>query len=217
MSQLIRWSLERLNQINPDLFSQFRTAVALYKDNGFGKPVTENIINMILDEYGPQAIAYPVTRMPDVIGRWAQSNEYLVMGLWDSTQQKYNMVENYDRQEESSDTVTDKGSVTNTGHTTGENSNTSQSTTNNSAYDGTVALVDRTDGNGSGKTEGTFNSAATSESNRGATRTSRIHGNIGVTTAAQMLEAERELHNYNVYKAIADTFAKDLLVGLYNF
>lgn len=47
------------------------------------------------------------------------------------------------------------------------------------------------------------------------TRTSRIHGNIGVTTSQQMLESELEIRKFNIYDYIADLFAAEFLLRVY--
>lgn len=42
-----------------------------------------------------------------------------------------------------------------------------------------------------------------------------IHGNIGVTTSAQMLQGERELANINIIKMFFDDISKFLFLGVY--
>ena len=45
--------------------------------------------------------------------------------------------------------------------------------------------------------------------------TSRIHGNIGVTTAQQMIEAELELRKMDIYNLIVKEFIKMFCLGVY--
>lgn len=43
----------------------------------------------------------------------------------------------------------------------------------------------------------------------------RSHGNIGVTTSQQMLEAELKVQAWNIYQHIADIFCKEMLITVY--
>ena len=43
----------------------------------------------------------------------------------------------------------------------------------------------------------------------------RMHGNIGVTTSQQMLEAELDISRFNIYDEIADLFLSELCIYLY--
>ena len=47
-------------------------------------------------------------------------------------------------------------------------------------------------------------------------RTSRIHGNIGVTTSQQMLMSELEIAKFNLYDEITNSFLKNFVVLVYN-
>ena len=42
-----------------------------------------------------------------------------------------------------------------------------------------------------------------------------VHGNIGVTTAAQMIQGERDIDGYDVYMAITDEFKRKFCVCVY--
>ena len=43
----------------------------------------------------------------------------------------------------------------------------------------------------------------------------RIHGNIGVTTSQQMLQAELDVQAWNIYQHITDIFCKEMLITVY--
>ena len=45
--------------------------------------------------------------------------------------------------------------------------------------------------------------------------TAHIHGNIGVTTSQQMLEAELEISKWNVYEHITDLFLTEFVIPIY--
>lgn len=51
--------------------------------------------------------------------------------------------------------------------------------------------------------------------NSSSTHSGRMHGNIGVTTSQQMLEAELEISRFNLYDEIADLFLSELVIYLY--
>lgn len=83
---------------------------------------------------------------------------------------------------------------------------TSNSTVNNTESSTTTGKNDRTlsgtTGEESSGTE-TFKHAM------------RAYGNIGVTTTQQMLQSERELVQFNIYDYIADSFAREFCLDLY--
>ena len=48
-----------------------------------------------------------------------------------------------------------------------------------------------------------------------STHHGRIHGNIGVTTSQQMLEAELQLGYWNVYEKITELFLQEFTIPVY--
>ena len=51
--------------------------------------------------------------------------------------------------------------------------------------------------------------------NSSSTHKGRLHGNIGVTTSQQMLQAELDIAKWNIYDEIADLFLSELVIYLY--
>ena len=51
--------------------------------------------------------------------------------------------------------------------------------------------------------------------NSSSTHSGRMHGNIGVTTSQQMLEAELDVSKWNLYDEIADLFISEFCIYLY--
>lgn len=51
--------------------------------------------------------------------------------------------------------------------------------------------------------------------NSSSTHKGRLHGNIGVTTSQQMLQAELDIAKWNLYDEIADLFLSELVIYLY--
>lgn len=136
----------------------------------------------------------------------------------------YNPIENYDRYEDWTDigaknsTDTNKYTASGSDTSSGTNGNTQtyDVTTDNS---GTYKKKDQTVDSGSVSNSST--SQNDSESNNhgvedtSSVHTGHIHGNIGVTTAAQMLTEYYKISAWNIYDHIADMFAKDFCIGLY--
>ena len=61
----------------------------------------------------------------------------------------------------------------------------------------------------------TFNSTLTDRHTGDEKYTSRIHGNIGVTTSQQMITSELELRKFDIYEEIAGRFEHEFLVQVY--
>lgn len=74
------------------------------------------------------------------------------------------------------------------------------------SYDSTITNI----GSGNDTTETEYGMK------REETEENRVHGNIGVTTAQQMIEAELELRvKYDIYKIITKEFEREFLVQIY--
>ena len=58
-------------------------------------------------------------------------------------------------------------------------------------------------------------SAGTGSEINGSIHSGRMHGNIGVTTSQQMLEAELDIAKWNIYNEIADLFISEFCIYLY--
>ena len=56
---------------------------------------------------------------------------------------------------------------------------------------------------------------STGEAHSDGEHKGHLYGNIGVTTAAQMLQGERDINTYDVYKAIADEFKRKFCICVY--
>lgn len=111
-------------------------------------------------------------------------------------QTDYKPLENYDRYED----------ITDVSHGTSEGTSTGREENKVSAYNTSTYSP-------SGET--TNNGTATSSSDGSTTHTAHIHGNIGVTTSAQMLSGELDVREYDIYKRIAQLFEKEFLVQVY--
>ena len=152
------------------------------------------------------------------------TNKYRFDKLYNTTVLEYSPIENYDRTEstmtekinnithgDQSETVnTSTGGQTNT--TTGQNKISPFDTSNFVKTDGS----DITDTTGGRNDSSTLARNSYNDYDNGLeTITSRIHGNIGVTTSQQMLMSERDVSNFSLIKIIANDVTDSISYNLY--
>ena len=150
--------------------------------------------------------------LQNAISIWADREEATFQRWVDALAIEYAPLENYDRHEDWTDTLDSDGTSRTTG--TNDTSTNGTVTTDVSAYDSTgyqpkekVTTAETIDN------DTTENNTSTLD-NEGV-HTGRIHGNIGVTTSQQMLEAELELGYWNIYSRITDMFLKEFCIMIY--
>ena len=151
----------------------------------------EILSNYILDEYGEFT---PLCDNPDFfksrIDNWFNAEYDNFDRINKALNLEYNVIDNYDRTEEFIDT------------NTGNRNNTNKNTNQVSAYNSETFTNASQDNGESGET-----------SRYETMHTAHIHGNIGVTTSAQMLEGEVNLRmRYDIYNIIAVAFFKKFML-----
>ena len=190
--------------MNDDLFSQLTLPEDLDKQT-----LTDNI----LLRGGEFEVLYAnPTAMQSLIGIWSR-REQATFERWVSALSiEYAPLENYDRIEHWKDEVDGTGSSGSTGSVNTTSNDTSELT--KSAYDqSTYSPYEKTINGG---TVGTTSSDSTSTSmSNDSEHNGRIHGNIGVTTSQQMLEAELNLGYWNVYNKITELFLQEFTIPVY--
>lgn len=180
--------------------------------NGLTVPTGINkqtLVNTILTNGGEFETLYAdATFMKDMIGLWSDK--------WQKTMDKwakalaidYNPLENYDRMEEWADNKLEHAIASDSSNQSGSGNVTNQK----SAYDSTeYQNHDKADSTSSGTNNATANTVAQGSSTHGG----RTHGNIGVTTSQQMLQAELDVARFNLYNEIADVFLTELCIYTY--
>lgn len=167
-------------------------------------------IESILTDCAELEILYPNPDfMKTMIRIWSARELPIWTRLYNAEQVEYNPIENYDRQQTDQEITNGTGS--------GTQSSTASGTQNllhkYAAFD-SGTLADQTkDENATGSTENT-NQSQTVKNQRDFT--SRIHGNIGVTTSQQMLESELELApKLNIINYIVESFRKRFCLLVY--
>ena len=150
--------------------------------------------------------------LQNAISIWADREADTFKRWVDALAIEYAPLENYDRHENWTDTLDSDGTSRTTG--TNDTSTSGTVTTDVSAYDSTgyqpkekVTTSETIDN------DTTENNTSTLD-NEGV-HAGRIHGNIGVTTSQQMLEAELDLGYWNIYSRITDMFLKEFCIMIY--
>lgn len=150
--------------------------------------------------------------LQNAISIWADREADTFKRWVDALAIEYAPLENYDRHENWTDTLDSDGTSRTTG--TNDTSTNGTVTTDVSAYDSNgyqpkekVTTAETIDN------DTTENNTSTLD-NEGV-HAGRIHGNIGVTTSQQMLEAELDLGYWNIYGRITDMFLKEFCIMIY--
>ena len=192
-----RMTLYGMYQYDPTLFD------GVVLPDGMDKTL---MVNQIIRQSGD---LFPYYQVPpegkSAITEWFTRRKNNFAKLWQGFTAEYNPIENYDRQEDSTETP----NITHTLSNSGQDASTNEADVQ--GYNGTDYVPNsRTKSSGTSSTNGTDTESGT------RTYTSRIHGNIGVTTSAQMLEGELTLRrSLDIYALIAEEFEKDNLIQVY--
>lgn len=194
----------------------------------------EQLIDHFLLSYGDLT---PVYQDPKYLKRHvtsvARSLQWSIDHLWEVTQLEYNPIENYDRIENWIDIgkgTFQKGKVDteetfNKGSVTTTYGKVSDSTHKVAAFNSSTPEVANTDNiTDSGSDSQTFGADSShgsvtndlDESTTNGKHNGRIHGNIGVTTTQQMMQAEIDLTKaYNFLDEVCKLYADKLLIGVW--
>ena len=149
----------------------------------------ENVKDMLLLETESLEILYPSpTFLKNAIRAWSLERQDVWNRLYRTTVLEYDPISNYDRIEES--------------ETDGETSGSTTAINSRTAYN-SDSFAD------TGKDASSGSSTAKSKFK------SRTHGNIGVTTSQQMIEAERNVAEFCMTEYIINDFIKKFCVGVY--
>lgn len=168
----------------------------------------------ILDNAG---MLYPYHQVLPQLGiaihNWFTQNKDNFARILAAISAEYNPIENYDRTEDRTLNTanTSESSATSTGTTSSNSESTSQRAADDSE---TFRNTDKQIG--SATSGGTNTSGSNGKSNEDVVEHLRVHGNIGVTTNQQMVQAELDLRRYNIYEDICNRFVDKFLLGVYD-
>lgn len=189
-----------------------------------------NFIKRLLLETDDLEILIPEpAALADSIYVWARTLYHSWNKIYGALYTEYKPTENYDRNEDWTDTNTrtDNTTSSSSGSTTGSGTvgatNGSTNTRSNKAYNSGVLVAnekEQVDGSTSTTSSDstTSNNTVTNTGTVGisATRKGRVHGNIGVTTNQQMIIAEIEMRvAYQVETIIIKQFKQQFCLLIY--
>ena len=187
-----------LELLNDDLFANMTLPTSTYLDK-------TTLIKNILLRGGEFEVLYADPYfMKEAIGVWSTKWNRTITKWCAALAVSYDPLYNYDRKEEYTDIS--KGNVSDSGTVT--SSSTNEDTT--SAYNESAYQPDnKSVASGSNISKGTSSSSNT------MTHNAHLYGNIGVTTSQQMLEAELDLQQWNLYEKITDLFLTEFAIPVY--
>lgn len=175
------------------------------------------LIPMIVTECSDFALLYPdYDFMKMLIGVWSTKEQRIWSALLESETLEYNPIENYDRYESISRSVSSESSGSSSGNTEASGSSSGTTTAAQTAFN-TDSFKD------TGRSVSSSTTSNTSEASESASQTAEgtetteahLHGNIGVTTAQQMIAGFREISNFSTYDFIVQSFKDRFCVQVY--
>lgn len=175
------------------------------------------VISDILTECSDFCLLYPnFDFMKALIGVWSQKEQTIWQRLYESENITYNPIENYDRHESISRSVSSEASEESTANSKASSTGSGVSKAGRTAYDsGSIKDVAQTDNVNSDQSQGDSTESSSSSASGVETVVNHIHGNIGVTTAQQMIEGYREVSKFCAYDYIVQSFKDRFCVQVY--
>lgn len=191
-----------------DLFAQMSLPAGINR---------QDLIDTIMMRGGEFEVLYaePST-MQYAIGAWSRKWQHTLEKWSEALAIEYDPLENYDRRESWSDAKTgnrkESGSSSDTAVTNGNSTNENQ----RAAYDSaTYSPVEKDTNSSHNASSGASVTNAEGSNSESALHEGRTHGNIGVTTSQQMLQAEWEVARLNVYENASELFLTELCIYTY--
>ena len=175
------------------------------------------VIPEIVTQCSDFCLLYPdYDFMKMLIGVWSRKEVRIWEDLLRSETFEYNPIENYDRYEEITRTVEGESTSSTTSSRTSSGNASNTTTGAQTAYnDLTFADTGRTisTGTNSGTDSGTDSGEGTSNGTENVS--AHMHGNIGVTTAQQMIQGFREISNFCTIDFIVQSFKDRFCIQVY--
>lgn len=185
-------------KLDNTIFDNFNMPVGIEKDN---------VINNIIAECAELPLVWtnPIF-LKDLIASWSSNEMHSWNKIYEALKAEYSPIENYDRHEESTDTRTPD--LVNT-YTDRDNTYTSDIYANGYNSGNQVKTNKTVSTNDVVTTNGTSGSDKNEHE-------AHIHGNIGVTTNQQMIEAEIDLRTrYCMENIILNAFKNKFCIIVY--
>lgn len=178
-------------------------------------------VDEILSELGQLEALYPNAEVfKRILKAWSNTRLTEWQRVEAALTAEYNPIHNFDRNEDYSDTNTEKetGKSNSTSSTESNANGTNENTESETAFN-TESFKNRTKNAGTDTASST--ASATNESNNTVTRetkvehTAHLYGNIGVTTSQQMISEELAMRRGDLESYIIDDFKHRFCVMVY--
>ena len=178
-------------------------------------------VDEILTELGQLEALYPNAEVfKRILKAWSNTRLTEWQRVETALTAEYNPIHNFDRNEDYSDTNTEKetGKSNSTSSTESNANGTNENTESETAFN-TESFKNRT--KNAGTDTATSTASATNESNNTVTRetkvqhTAHLYGNIGVTTSQQMINEELAMRRGDLESYIIDDFKHRFCVMVY--
>lgn len=178
-------------------------------------------VDEILSELGQLEALYPNAEVfKRILKAWSNTRLTEWQRVETALTAEYNPIHNFDRNEDYSDTNTEKetGKSNSTSSTESNANGTNENTESETAFN-TESFKNRTKNAGTDTASST--ASATNESNNTVTRetkvqhTAHLYGNIGVTTSQQMINEELAMRRGDLESYIIDDFKHRFCVMVY--
>ena len=149
--------------------------------------------------------------MIEAIGLWSKKWNRTFTKWINALNIEYNPLENYDRQESWSDSTSssESNSASASDSSYGSNSMLNDVSAFNSDY-----LRNDSASKNDARNNASSSSKANNLKDELSKHEGRVHGNIGVTTSQQMLQAEIDIDRFNIYDEIAIIFMREFVLAL---
>lgn len=205
---MTRFTIWGLYSYDPTLFDGVEVPEGLELDG---------IIDEIMERSGDLYCYYQQPkRMKSNIAHWFHVRKIEFEAMFKALRAEYSPIENYDRYEDSTETPNITNTVNSSTTTESSTQSNSEVTNKRSAFDSAEFANDaQTSAGASDSNSGSAMGNSTTSETGTRDYTSHIHGNIGVTTAQQMIEAELNLRKHNLYEIIAKEFETKFLIQIY--
>ena len=173
----------------------------------------QTLIDTIITSYSDLCLVYPSAPiMGFVIRTWSNQHKDSWQRIWDALNADYNPIENYDRHEDIKDT--EDNLISHTAQDSGTVSSNANNTNKVTSFDtNTLSTTDASEQIGA--TDAVNDHTETSDHRKQYTHLNHTHGNIGVTTNQQMIDAELHLRANTFYDIVANEFKEEFLLQIY--
>lgn len=177
----------------------------------------ETLVTQILTDCSDFALIYPNFEfMKMLIGVWSTKEQKIWENLYKSENIEYNPIENYDRNESITRIVNTQAGGTSKGTAINKSGDSGETISGNTAYDSdTFKDTNRVKADSNSNSQSVNNETVENNSKGTETVVNHTHGNIGVTTAQQMIEGFREVSKFCTYDYIVQSFKDRFCVQVF--